>query len=284
MRNSTKSIFVSLFCVLFLGSCNMFPKHEGYTYNKKLGYYYQLLAFSDTYATAHPGDVVSVSMYFNLVDTDSILIQENLDVVAKEEQNLGLPLLFLDIHTGDSLSFIVPKEKLVDQSFIPEIIRNDTTADVQFTVFVNSIVDSLVFAEQMKEKMLWKQAKQDYETFLIQQYFKRTREKYTLLRSGIYKRIIKRGRGKMPQSGDAVSIAFQGSLLDGTIISNLMTLDFRLGAEMQVIKGIDKCIRTMRKGERAKVIIPSEFAWGESGSSDGTIPPYTPVVFDIQLK
>ncbi|MBR5433504.1 MAG: FKBP-type peptidyl-prolyl cis-trans isomerase [Bacteroidales bacterium] len=285
MSLSTKTIITScLLSILLWNACSMQGKRDGYTYNKKFGYYYKLLAFSDTYVTAHPGDVVSVRLAFCDNDSDTLYDERTIDVVARDEQMLSLSQLLVDLHTGDSILYMIPKKNIVENSFIPDVFWHDSASDVHFSLMVSAIVDSAVYADQKKERALWIQAKRDYETFLIQQYIKRTKEKFTQLRSGIYKRVIKQGRGNYLEIGDVTSISYQGSLLDGKIINHFTNLDFTFGAEYQVIKGIEIVLRTMKKGERSKIIVPSEFAWGELGSSDGSVPPYTPVVFDIELK
>lgn len=284
MGNSTKGLIACLLVACACSSCSMFSAHEGYTYNKKLGFYYKLQAFADTYVTAHPGDVVSVRLSFSDVGSDSVWEEKSMEVVASEHSALDLPLLMLDIHTGDSITYIIPKKNISDNSFIPRVLWNDTTSEVQFSVYVRAVTDSVTYAEQKKKNELWLQTKRDYETFLIEQYLKKRKERYTQLRSGIYKRIIKNGRGNYPEIGDNVSISYQGSLLDGTIFNHFTSFDFSFGAEYQVVKGIEIVLRTMKRGERAKIIVPSEYAWGESGSSDGSVPPYTPVVFDLELK
>lgn len=284
MRISTKYIFICLFSLLFVCSCGR-SEHEGYTYNKKYGYYYKLFTFSDTYATAHPGDVVSVRLTFSRVDDeDTVFFLKKMDVVAREDTSLNLPLLLLNVHTGDSLSFIVSKNRISNTDFIPLEFVRDTTDEMQFSVFVSSVMDSVSYAEKVKEESLWRKAKHDYEVFLIQQYMKRTKQRFVQMRSGIYKRIIKSGKGDVPGLGDNVSISYQGSLLNGKLINDFTSMDFQYGSEYQVIKGIELALKTMKKGERAKIIIPSEYAWGEDGSSDGSIPPYTPVVFDLEYK
>ena len=40
----------------------------------------------------------------------------------------------------------------------------------------------------------------------------------------------------------------------------------------------------MNVGERAIVIVPSEYAWGENGTSNNEIKPFTTVIFDIELR
>jgi FKBP-type peptidyl-prolyl cis-trans isomerase len=39
----------------------------------------------------------------------------------------------------------------------------------------------------------------------------------------------------------------------------------------------------MNEGAKAKFIIPSHLAYGEDGSSTGIIPPYTTVIYEIEL-
>jgi FKBP-type peptidyl-prolyl cis-trans isomerase FkpA len=39
----------------------------------------------------------------------------------------------------------------------------------------------------------------------------------------------------------------------------------------------------MKEGERSLFIIPSKLAFGENGSSTGIIPPFTSVIFEVEL-
>lgn len=50
----------------------------------------------------------------------------------------------------------------------------------------------------------------------------------------------------------------------------------------QVIKGWDKAVKTMRKGEQAILTLTPEYAYGKAGSPPG-IPPDTTLKFDIEV-
>merc|ERR1711997_1386828 len=50
----------------------------------------------------------------------------------------------------------------------------------------------------------------------------------------------------------------------------------------RVIKGWDAVMPTMAKGEKAKVLIQSDFAYGKSGSPP-TIPPDSPLIFEMEM-
>ncbi len=58
-------------------------------------------------------------------------------------------------------------------------------------------------------------------------------------------------------------------------------LEFVVGAG-QVVKGIDRSIRQMLHGERARVFVTALYAYGEKGHPP-TIPPRAALVFDVNL-
>ncbi|KAI5385130.1 70 kDa peptidyl-prolyl isomerase [Lathyrus oleraceus] len=105
-------------------------------------------------------------------------------------------------------------------------------------------------------------------------------------KNGLKKKLVKEGDGwETPSNGDQVEVHYTGTLLDGTKFDSSRdrgtTFKFKLG-QGEVIKGWDEGIKTMKKGENAIFTIPSELAYGESGSPP-TIPPNATLRFDVEL-
>jgi FKBP-type peptidyl-prolyl cis-trans isomerase len=96
--------------------------------------------------------------------------------------------------------------------------------------------------------------------------------------------ILKEGSGVAATTGDKVSVNYVGTFLDGTSFdSNTDTSTpfiFTLGAG-QVIKGWDLGVAGMKVGEKRKLTVPYDLAYGESGY--GPIPPKSTLVFEIDL-
>jgi FK506-binding protein 4/5 len=103
---------------------------------------------------------------------------------------------------------------------------------------------------------------------------------------GVVKTILEHGYGdETPPSGADVKVHYTGTLLDGTQFDSSRDRNepfkFKLGAG-QVIKGWDKAVATMKRGERARVTISSEYGYGKAGSPP-KIPGDSTLVFDIEL-
>jgi len=116
--------------------------------------------------------------------------------------------------------------------------------------------------------------------------FEFAEEALTTTDSGLQYVIVEAGNGEAPQSGDLVQVHYTGTLEDGTKFDSSYDrnepIQFMLGAG-QVIPGWDEGIALMKIGDKAKLIIPPELAYGEQGAGGGIIPPNATLMFDVEL-
>ncbi|HEY3853283.1 MAG TPA: FKBP-type peptidyl-prolyl cis-trans isomerase [Verrucomicrobiae bacterium] len=96
---------------------------------------------------------------------------------------------------------------------------------------------------------------------------------------------ITQGNGVTPKKGDTVTVHYTGWLTSGAKFDSSVDRDepfaFVLG-EGQVIQGWDQGVATMRVGDKAKLTIPPDLAYGASGYP-GAIPPNATLIFEVEL-
>lgn len=85
--------------------------------------------------------------------------------------------------------------------------------------------------------------------------------------------------------GDGVQIHYIASLPDGTVFdssySRQQPINFVLGRNM-VIPGFEEVVPAMSKGQKSKVTIPPEWAYGAEGYPP-VVPPNATIIYEIEL-
>lgn len=124
------------------------------------------------------------------------------------------------------------------------------------------------------------EARQKAETEL-----NRLSEGFEKTASGLRYKILKKGNGNSPKKGQTVSVHYEGALLDGEVFDSSyqrnQPIDFTLGTG-QVIPGWDEGISLLRKGDKARLVIPPQLAYGSAGAG-GVIPPDAVLIFEVEL-
>ncbi len=103
-------------------------------------------------------------------------------------------------------------------------------------------------------------------------------------RAGLKSDILKEGSGPGAKNRDSLTVHFEAFLASGEKVDSSYdrgrTLTFKLGTGA-VISGWDQALQGMKVGERRKVNVPAEMAYGKKGKSK--VPPNATIIFDIEL-
>jgi FKBP-type peptidyl-prolyl cis-trans isomerase FkpA len=110
--------------------------------------------------------------------------------------------------------------------------------------------------------------------------------------SGVYIVTKKEGTGDLAKPGQTLTTYYKGytipnnKLFDATKVnSSTGVIDpyfFTLNVT-NVIAGWHEGFASMRKGQKAILLIPSALGYGSTGAGSGAIPPNTPLRFDVEL-
>ena len=175
-----------------------------------------------------------------------------------------------------------------------EVIEGQNIVD---SIEQNDIIEKLSIIKKGKEAKMFNAPK------VISNYFeekekiieKRRYEEEELIKnivkemtktsSGLWYKIIKNSIKPKPKNGEMVKVHYTGMLLNGEVFdssySRNMPIEFVLGAG-RVIKGWDEGISLIPIGASAKLVIPSDLAYGERGAG-GVIPPNSTLIFEIEV-
>ena len=102
--------------------------------------------------------------------------------------------------------------------------------------------------------------------------------------SGLVYRLIEEGDGESPAPTDRVKVHYHGTLRDGTVFDSSRNrgepATFGLN---QVIPCWTEGVAKMKVGGKAKLVCPSDIAYGDRGAPGGVIKPGAALAFEVEL-
>lgn len=109
------------------------------------------------------------------------------------------------------------------------------------------------------------------------------REEVTVTESGLQYEVLATGEGEKPTAASTVRTHYHGTFINGDVFDSSydrgQPAEFPVGG---VIAGWTEALQMMTEGSKWRLYVPYNLAYGEQGSQ-GAIPPYATLVFDVEL-
>lgn len=101
--------------------------------------------------------------------------------------------------------------------------------------------------------------------------------------SGLQYEVLESGNGDSPKASDNVEVHYTGKLIDGTVFDSSVERGVPASFGVtQVIPGWVEALQLMHEGDKWRLYIPSDLAYGPNGAG-GVIGPNMTLIFDVEL-
>ena len=282
-KNVTKLALIGLAIatVFAFGACS---KYKGFKKDKS-GIYYQFYGdIHDTADQPKTGDLVGILI--SLRAGDSLLFpmmpqQMVMDSLYEGDMFAALRMM----HVGDSATFILDGPKFFEQMMNPGQEYEFGEDPLYLDVKLFGLMKKADFEKAQAEMQAQLDERRVQEVAEIDKYLK-DNPGMKQLETGVYLKTVKKGNGDKVEPLQNVKVHYTGRFVDGTVFDSSVErgtpVEFTVGAG-QVIPGWDATVSGMKVGDKVTVLIPSDLAYGDGSMTRGAIPPYSPLVFDIEL-
>jgi FKBP-type peptidyl-prolyl cis-trans isomerase FkpA len=252
--------------------------------------------------THNTGDRIKVndviSMYITLkTDKDSVLSSGPMQVQVKPSENVtDMMDVFPLMAVGDSVLIRVPADSVYKdhEDKRPPIFPHGSNFNFYIKMQKTETLDQAIAERNAALEKLKVAEKSN-----IEKYIADNKLIVKTTPSGLKYVITKVGLKAKPLPGDTVQVNYVGKFLTGQVFDTSIQsvaqtagmnepgrtfepLRFAVGHQ-EVIPGWDEGLQLLPEGSKAILIVPSSLAYGEQGGPDGAIPPFTPLVFNVEL-
>lgn len=278
-------ILISFYFVF--SSCKNEEKYPGYSRTWD-GIYYKFHSIGDSEVKPNYKDFVTIDLLYKTLDDSVFFAGRRTIQITKPDFRGAFDECLLLMSNEDCATFIVNSDNFFNKTLNtrkPNFLKNNN--EMKIVVYMMEIMDEQKFNKQKQDFLSWIDDFGQYESKILREFIDEKEISIRPVKSGLYYLKLKDGNGVKPITGDNVTIQFEGRFLNGkyfdSTIKRNQPFDFKIGQEWQVIEGLEEAIKMMTEGEKAIFVIPSKLAFGSEGSSTGIIPPFTSVIFEIEL-
>lgn len=286
MKNLFRSWFL-LVIGLILVSCHKNSEYKGYSFHKN-GFYYKLIKIGDDSVKCRYSDYITADITYKTLKDSVFFKGRRKFQISQPDYPGAIDECLTLIGKEDSASFIIPADNFFKKTLssdLPKFLKKEDKMKISI-----GIVDVQTLREFDYEKVAflkWIEDFGEYEKTILKQYLNESKLKINSLPTGMYYLVVKRGNQKAVNFGDTVVVHYEGRFLNGKFFDSTRQrndpFQFVYGQQWQVVKGMEEAIGIMHEGEKALFIMPSDLAFGQAGSSTGIIPPFTSLIFEVEL-
>ena len=205
------------------------------------------------------------------------------------------------MHVGDKAIFAVDADKqaqFLQPNQMPPFYKAGAGMKIYYEIDLQDVVTRDEIMQEQANFMQEMQNRQQNEPQMIADYIAQNNITVKPTAEGLYVIVKKPGNGAKVATGREVSMNYTGRLLDGTMFDSSVEKDAREGGifvdsrnyepltytvgRMGLIRGWEEGVMGQPAGTQLQIIMPSALGYGSQGAGQ-LIPPYSPLVFDIEI-
>lgn len=116
----------------------------------------------------------------------------------------------------------------------------------------------------------------------IESYIARREWKMEKLSNGSWVGELQPGSGRKLSFEDTVTVQYKLEALNGAVIYEAQQEDFVVGHHKPTV-GLDRAVMELKKGSKARVILPSSLGYGVTGDGD-LVPSRTVLIYTLEIQ
>ena len=156
----------------------------------------------------------------------------------------------------------------------------DALKGKELVVSQEELREAMMTFQQQRRQALSQRNKREGESFLKGN---KEKEGVVVLPSGLQYEVLQSGDGASPTLDDKVRAHYHGTFINGTVFDSSVrrgeSAVFPVGG---VIKGWVEALQLMHVGDKWRLYVPSELAYGDSGFRQA-IGPNATLIFEVEL-
>lgn len=287
LMHAYRFVVIALVFMLFFSISSCWSPYPDYKISDS-GIYFKFHKIGETQQQAKFSDYVTVNLSYKTI-TDSVFFSAKRRFQVMDPEYRGsVDECFTMLSVGDSASFILKAKPFFENTLnrrLPSFMDSNSRfiVDIELLDFISEPQ----FIKEKAEFLAWIEDFALYEKTKLSNYLTECTNDYQMDRQGLYKQIISEGHGATVKNMDTLVLHYEGRFLNGKVFDSTLkrrkTFEYIYGIEWQVIKGMELAVSDMKEGEKAMFILPSEFAFGQTGNSNGAIPPFSTLIYEIEL-